>query len=63
MSVLETFFVLNAFHCAFPTFHFQVSKTQLFLLGLLILNLSFVRVLKLNVLESCFDGLNQSHFI
>ena len=43
MAVFETFFILNAFRCAFLAFCFQVSKTQLFpFLGLLILNLSFV---------------------
>ena len=47
---VETFFILNAFHCAFVAYCFQVSKTQI--------------ILKLNVFEyrkkitSCFDGLN-----
>ena len=36
MSVFETFFILNAFHCAFLAFCFQVSKTQLFLLRLFV---------------------------
>ena len=32
MSVFETLFILNAFHCEVLAFCFQVSKTQLFLL-------------------------------
>ena len=52
VSVFETFFILNA--CL--AFCFQVSKHNYFwqdiLLGLFILNLSFVAKLKLNVFES-----------
>ena len=39
MSVFETFFILNVFYCVFLAFCFQVLQ---FLLGLTILNLSFV---------------------
>ena len=36
MPLFETFSILNAFHCAFLAFRFQVSKTQLFLLRLFV---------------------------
>ena len=32
--MIDIFCILNAFHCAFLAFWFQVSKTQLFLLRL-----------------------------
>ena len=57
MSGFDTFFILNAFHCAFLAFSFQVSKTQLFLLRLFVGFVDFkfkflLRILKLNVFES-----------
>ena len=46
LVVFETFLVLNAFYCAFSHFAFKCQKHNYFccdfLLGLLILNLSFV---------------------
>ena len=46
MQVFETFFILNAFHCAVLAFCSRVENTIIFvatfLLDLLIINLSFV---------------------
>ena len=36
MSVFKTFFILNAFHCEFLAFCFQLPKAQLFLLRLFV---------------------------
>ena len=66
--------ILNAFHCAFLAFCFQVSKTQLFLLRLFVEFVDFkfkfcwefLSWMFFNHREwitSCFDALNQSHSI
>ena len=56
MSVFKTFFILNAFHCEFLAFCFQLSKAQLFLLRLLLgLNSSFVAKLEVGSWISQMD--------